>query len=56
MAENKKLTNDEVIHALEVCASGDGEACLTCPYGTKPGSDCCGDLLADAAAILREAR
>lgn len=55
MPENKNLDPQEVLNALETCASGDGEACLTCPYGTRPGSDCCGELLADAAAILRAA-
>lgn len=48
------LTRDEVLHALEICATGDGEACLTCPCGTVPGSDCCGELLEAAAAMLKD--
>lgn len=50
------LNPDEIIHALDVCASGDGEACLICPYGTRPGTDCCGKLLEDAAALLKDRR
>lgn len=49
----KKLNNDEIIQALEACASGDGEACLACHYGNQPGSDCCGKLLEDAAKALK---
>lgn len=48
------LNPDEIIQALEICAAGDDEACLICPYGTRPGTDCCGKLLEDAAAILKE--
>lgn len=52
MPENN-LTADEIVHALEVCASGDEEACLTCHYGKQPGADCCGKLLEDAAKALK---
>ena len=52
MPENN-LTTNEIIDALEVCATGDGEACLSCPYGNQPGTDCCSKLLEDAAKALK---
>ena len=52
----ENMTPEEIIHALEVCAAGDGEACLTCPYGITPGADPCGQLLADAAEVLKAQR
>lgn len=49
----KQLPIDELIDALLVCAAGDGEACLTCPYGKIPGDDPCGELLKDAAEAMK---
>lgn len=56
MPNSEKLTYEELINALAVCAAGDGEACLTCPYGKIPGDDPCGKLLEDAAEAMKALR
>lgn len=51
-AYNPEKDADKIIEALRICASADEDACQKCHYGSTPGSNCCDQLLSDAADAL----
>ena len=52
MTEQEKREN--VIKALEICASNDGRECVDCPYvGCSPDNYCFGNMAKDALALLK---